>query len=136
MSQHTTSTQTLSAFAGDMKNLKLALELLSSALPERTSARRVTAFVALAHHVTMGHEITLSELAESMGLDREGKPVLGAAYDRVLDPFRGPTKRDPDALDWVTTEEDPDDRRKKYLRLTKEGQKVVHLLASIIGGHT
>lgn len=118
----------------ELGNLKVALFLLSQALPEGTTLRRGAALIAVAHRHAMGHDVTLSEIVEDAGTDREGKPVFGTAPDRVLDNFRSPSKSYPRAVNWITTEEDPDDRRRKYLHLSPEGEKVMSYVAQAVKG--
>ncbi|PXA70407.1 hypothetical protein DMC25_27035 [Caulobacter sp. D4A] len=81
------------------------------------------AFLTVAYLDTMGKSITMSDLRELVGEDNEGQPILGNSVERTLNSFLEPTKRDPEALGWLTHENDADDRRRKYLRLTLEGQE-------------
>lgn len=124
--------EALALSAGEMRKIRKVFEYLAAALPEGTTVRRATAFVALAHLIARGEEVTLSQLAQSVGCDAKGVPIFGTAPDRVLDQFRMPTPSNDKALGWITSEPDPDDRRKKYLSLTLEGARTARKLADIL----
>jgi hypothetical protein len=111
-----------------MSRLSQALRLVAAELPQRTSLRQLLAFVTVAQIAAEGRSVTLSELNEILGDDAAGIPMLGVSFDRVFDTFIEPTRRMPDRLGWCFKEEDPDDLRKKYLRLTPKGWAVAQRL--------
>ena len=73
----------------------------------------------------MGSSITLSDLLAVGGDNAKQQPILGTSAERILVPFLQPTKRDPEAVGWLTATEDEDDRRRKILSLTPKGRAVV-----------
>lgn len=124
--------EALALSAGELRKVRKIFEYLAAALPEGTTVRRATAFVALAHLIARGGEVTLSQLAESVGCGEDGAPIFGTAPDRVLNQFRIPSPGKPAGLGWVSSETDLEDRRRKYLNLTLEGAKVARELADIL----
>lgn len=134
------SSASLRRCAGDLKNFMSALQALSRLLPERTTLRQASAFAGVMYHDAMGFPATLTELSYFLGDDIDGQPLLGSSFERVLDKFKEPGKRDRD-LDvrqrprgWVSAVEDEDDRRRKYLSLTPAGVEVGLQLAAVIRG--
>jgi len=116
----------------DLSMFSAALAAITTELPARTSVRQAMAFVTVAM-LDAGHRsITLSELREVAGEDLAGNPLLSLSVDRIFNTFLAPTKRDPDALDWLYQDLDPDDRRKKYLRLTPKGHEAAKRLVEAI----
>jgi len=107
--------------AGDFERLAAAMKVFAAAVPERTTIRQSLALLLVCYASAMGRSITLSDIQDLAGEDLEGRPLIGQTIERTLDTFRVPTHRTPNALGWVTTEEDPLDRRRKYLKLTAEG---------------
>lgn len=119
--------------ARDLGRLSRALQALAAELPGRTSVRQAMAFVTIAQLDAMGHSVTLTDLRETLGEDLEGAPLLGQSVERILNTFLEPTKRDPDGLGWVYQENDEDDRRRKYLKLTDEGRGAAKRIMEALG---
>ncbi|QOC54171.1 hypothetical protein [Caulobacter vibrioides] len=115
----------LAASASGLERLSVALQAISAEIPGRTSTRQSMAFVTCAYLNSMGRSVTLSELRELIGDDNHGSPILGLSVERTMNAFLEPTKRDPEALGWLRQVPDEDDRRKKYLELTPEGEAAV-----------
>ncbi len=67
----------------------------------------------------------MADLMTSAGDDVDGKAILGRSIERTFGLFMEPTKQNPDGLGWVTQEMDPEDRRKKYPKLTDKGREAV-----------
>lgn len=124
----------LALSATGLSNMSNALQVLAAELPGRTSVRQAMAFVTVAYLNAMNSSVTLTELREIVGADAEGAPLLGQSIDRIFNTFLMPTKRDPDALGWCYQEEDPDDRRKKYLRLTDAGKDAARRITEALAG--
>ena len=101
--------------------LKEALKTLAEALPSRLSIRQALAFIYVAEAEHRGQQITMSDLKEYFG--DEGKSVAN-----TFEVFYDSKDRDPHCVGWVTQENDPSDRRKKFLRLTAEGHRVARML--------
>ncbi|PZR35798.1 MAG: hypothetical protein DI526_05785 [Caulobacter segnis] len=81
------------------------------------------------HHIR-NQSITMADLVQMGGDDERGSPLLGRSLERTFGLFLEPSKVHPDALSWVGQEVDPDDRRRKYLKLSKLGETAV---AKILG---
>ena len=128
-------TSTFTAGTADAcERLSAVMLTLTDLLPPRATTRQACAFFMVATRVAMGSAVTLSELLSMGSDDAEGRPILGTGAERILVPFMEPTKRDPEAVGWLTTTEDEDDRRRKLLALTPKGRAVVQALADIIRG--
>lgn len=108
-------------FAIDFERLAAALALIARAVPDRVTIRQTLGLALVAYADSMGRSITLKDLQELGGYTDDGRRVIGQSIERTMDTFREPNDRNPDALGWVRVEEDPNDRRKKYLRLTPLG---------------
>ena len=109
------------------ERLAAALHAVATEVPARTSLRTATAFLTLAFTSAMGSSLTLTDLKDTMGED-----VIGKTIDRTLNPLMEPTKKDPEALGWISQEMDEDDRRKKYLRLTPKGWAAAERIVAIL----
>lgn len=109
-----------------------ALEALAFELPNRVTIRQVLVFSLIAEKAAMGMDVTIAELREKAGADRHGNDLLGQSIGRSYQVFLEPTKRDPDALGWARIEEDENDRRRKLLRLTKEGEAIALKVAKAL----
>ena len=86
--------------------------------PERLSLPQATFFMLAAVAYLRGGPTTYTDILETMG---ESGQSVRASYGTFL----APSKRYPEALGWLEQEEDHDDRRRKYLKLTKRGQLVI-----------
>lgn len=98
------------------------LNSMAQATPSRTSLRQVLAFITLGREITQGRDVTIADLANINGAGDDGKPIFDASIGRSYGLFLDrPTKDYPEPLGWITLEEDPADRRRKLVRLTKKG---------------
>ena len=109
-----------------------ALELLARELAPRVSIRQVLVFSLIVEKAAMGHDITIAEIRDKAGRDKKGEELLGKSLGRSYQVFLKPTKREPDNLGWCYVEEDENDRRRKLLRLTEEGEAIALRLASAL----
>ncbi len=98
---------------------------MTSITPPRASARQMLAFCIVARANIRNESINLADLMTAGGDDGDGKAILGRSIERTFGLFMEPTRQNPDGLGWVTQELDPDDRRKKYLKLTERGWEAV-----------
>lgn len=109
-----------------------ALLFLAKQIPQRTSLRQTLAFIFVVEKISMGHEVVVADLADIAGDDVNGQPVFGQSINRSHQLLLAPTERDPDGLDWLYTEPDPSDARRKILRLTPKGMEVAQRVAKIL----
>ncbi|WP_343698828.1 hypothetical protein [Caulobacter sp.] len=116
--------------ANELERFASLLAGVTSITPPRTSARQIMAFCMVAMHHIRNQSITLAELTQMGGEDMRGSPILGRSLERTFGLFMEPNRVHPDALSWITQEIDPDDRRRKYLRLSALG---VEAVAKILG---
>lgn len=105
----------LTAFAGDFEHLAAALFALAERAPARLTLRQSLAFSIICYSNAMGRVITMKDLRELT----DG--VIGQSIEKSIQQFFTPSRDYPDGLGWLEQEADPDDRRKKYLRLTPQG---------------
>lgn len=115
---------------GDFEMLAAVLASLSLHCPARTTIRQALFIAAVAHAHAMGRSVTLTDIVQNLGDSNERDevtgevlPMLGKAIERSALVFRAPSRHYPDALSWIEQVADPDDLRKKYLRLTKKGER-------------
>lgn len=115
-----------SPLAGDvvaLAQVSAILELLAKALPSRVSIRQAFAFVIVAERLAAGHDIIVSDLKTIAGDDAFGNPVfdasIGRSYQLLMDE---PSKGYPEPVGWLRLETDPNDKRRKLLRLTAAGE--------------
>jgi hypothetical protein len=127
---HRPPTPAFARFAGDFEMLAAVLASLSLHCPSRTTIRQALFIAAVAHAHAMGRAVTLSDIVQTLGdsnerdeLTGEVLPMLGKAIERSALVFREPSRHYPDALAWIEQVADPDDLRKKYLRLTQKGER-------------
>ncbi|QBX36882.1 hypothetical protein E4M02_04435 [Brevundimonas sp. S30B] len=120
-----TETQTFSQFA-------TALEALAFQLPERVTIRQLLVFAMIVEKVSLGHDITIAALRKEVGKDKSGGDLLGQSIGRSYQIFLKPTKKQPTNLGWAEVEENEDDRRHKFIRLTPEGEAVALRIAKAL----
>jgi hypothetical protein len=109
-----------------------ALQTLAKELPTRVTVRQLLTFAMIVEQVSLGHNITIATIREKAGSDKHGDELLGQSIGRSYQLFLKPTKKEPDALGWAYVEENEDDRREKFLRLTPEGEEVAHKIAKLL----
>lgn len=113
---------TLRTEAWTFSQFATALEMLAYELPNRVTIRQLLVFARIAEEVSLGHNITIADIRAKVGKDKGGDDLLGQSIGRSYQVFLQPTKKEPDSLGWAYVEENEDDRRQKFLRLTKEGE--------------
>lgn len=105
------------------------LEQLAKALPSRVSVRQAFAFLIMAERIAGGHDIIVSDLRELGGTDAYGNPVfdasIGRSYQLLMDE---PSKDYPEPMGWLRLEPDPNDKRRKLLRMTAKGEAMAKSL--------
>lgn len=121
-----------SALANDVTTLAQiggVLEQLAKAMPSRVSVRQAYAFLIVAERLAGGHDIIVSDLREIGGTDAWGKPVFDASIGRSYQLFLDEPSRDyPEPLGWLRLEPDPNDKRRKLLRMTAKGEAMARSL--------
>ncbi|MFN3558931.1 MAG: hypothetical protein ACK4UQ_06550 [Brevundimonas sp.] len=95
----------------------------------RTSGRQILAFLAVAQAEADGKSIMLSDIRDIEGSD--GQPIIGQSIAQTFAMLLDPSEREPRGLGWVRQEVDPDDRRRKYLKLTDKGRAVLESIGGI-----
>lgn len=118
----------------DLIHLANALQVLAREIPPRTSVRQVMAFVAIARFDSLNLSVTLAELRDAMGVDAQGMPLLGQSIERTFATFLPPSEDEPEALDWCYQGADPDDRRRKPLRLSSKGKMMADRIVRVLRG--
>lgn len=105
---------------GELGNLLAFLFYLADEGNDRLTINQAIFFLSVAASDLKGAPMTLTEIME------RGEGVLTKSlkttYKVLLPPTRGYSSI---ALGWIDREPDPDDERKKYLRLTAKGRKVI-----------
>jgi hypothetical protein len=100
---------------------------------DRLTINQVTFFLLAARADARGQALTLNELMEAT----EG--VIGQSvkntYKALLEP-KGRNPKTTTALGWLTRETDPNDERRKYLRLTPLGREIAEAAVLKFCQHT
>lgn len=105
------------------------LELLAKSMPSRVSVRQAFAFLIMSERLAGGHDIIVSDLREIGGTDAWGKQVFDASIGRSYQLFMDEPSRDyPEPLGWLRLETDPNDKRRKLLRMTDQGEAMAKKL--------
>jgi hypothetical protein len=103
---------------------------LADVASDRLSLTQAAFFMLAATADAAGRPATRTQLMQAHG-ERFGGSVRNT-YRQLLEPSRV----FPKALSWLTTEENPDDSREQFLRLTDKGKNVImgalHALEPIV----
>ncbi len=115
---------------GKFEMLAAVLASLSLHCPNRSTVRQALFIACVAHAHAMGRSVTMTDVVTELGDSNERDPVtgevlpmLGKAIERSAGVFMAPSRHYPDGLSWVEQIADPNDLRKKYLRLTRKGER-------------
>lgn len=106
----------------ELRQFNNSLIRLASLAPDRLSLPQAVFFIEAARADLSGQPATFTELR-----DRTGPAIsksLHTTYKVFLDSKNREPKRQT-ALGWLTREIDAEDNRRKYLRLTAKGRRVV-----------
>lgn len=118
----------LYASVGPLASLSAAFLFLAQEGHDRLTINQAAFFLLVAAADARGRPLTLTEIMEAHDLE------LGKSIQNSYKVFLEPHGRSPKdfALGWLTREPDPDDERRKFLRLTPKGEEVAKavLLAS------
>lgn len=113
--------QLLSALP-ELKHFNNALIRLASLAPDRLSLGQAVFFIEAARADLSGQPATFTELRDRTG------PVISRSLHTTYKVFLGTDKREPrrqSALGWLVREIDAEDNRRKYLRLTAKGRRII-----------
>src|SRR5690348_14116229 len=127
----TTSSRRDELFASvkDLASLSATFLYLAEAGNDRLTINQTAFFLLVVAADARGHALTLREIMEAT----DG--VIGKSVQntyKVLLEAEGRHPKTASSLGWLTRETDPDDERRKYLKLTRKGRAVAKgaLLAS------
>jgi hypothetical protein len=113
-------TEGLYEFVKPLASLSAGMLYLAEAGHERLTINQAAFFLLVAAADARGAPLTLQEILDST----EG--IIGRSIQNSYKVLLEPRGRDPKdyALGWLSREVDPDDERRKYLRLTQKGRDV------------
>lgn len=110
----------------DINGVEFLYDALRVAAPHmgpRTSVKQLFAFLAVARAEAMGETILLSDI-RAIEDPATGKSIVDQTIQQTFAVMMEPSDREPKALGWVRQDIDPDDKRRKPLRLTDKGHEV------------
>lgn len=120
------TTQSLGArSARDLEDLGAALAELAARAHDRLTVKQSLFFITVAFAHSMNRSITLTDVMTQFA----GSGSLGGAIRKSYDVFL-PGK----GLGWITQEENEDDRRIKFLKLTDEGLRITNIVLKAMRG--
>lgn len=121
---------------GALRNFSAALIELAEQAPERTTAAQMAFFVLAGMADEAGKPATFTEIKDAVGpaINRSLHTTYKVFLDRVQ--RRSDTDATRQGLGWLTREEDRQDNRRKYLRLTPKGRAVISSLIETMEGQT
>lgn len=105
--------------ASDMRGPSALMLSLAERASDRLSLTQMAFFFLAAHADVKGSPVTRSMLLKEH--DEVFKGSVRNSYRQLLEPAR----RYPKGLGWLTTEENPEDSREQFLRLTSKGRAVL-----------
>lgn len=103
----------------DFADFSAAMIVLAEMAPERMTLSQAIFFVLTATADLAGKDPTYSDVKDAVG-DKINRS-LHTTYRILLEPSRAY----PNGLGWLKQEANPDDNRVKFLRLTREGRRVM-----------
>lgn len=115
----------------ELRSFSAGLLVLTELCSERMSMGQVTFFLFAGLADLAGRPATFTELRELIG------PTMSRSLHTTYKVFLGSTEREQRrqvALGWLMRELDPSDNRRKYLRLTQEGRRVMAEVVRAVTG--
>lgn len=112
----------LSGALSELRHFNAILVRLAALAPERLSLAQAVFFIEAARADLSGKPATFTELREKTG------PAISKSLHTTYKVFLGAKDREPKrqaALGWLARETDPTDNRRKYLRLTATGYRII-----------
>lgn len=118
----------------DLRTFSAGLIELAEQAPERTTAAQMAFFLLAGMADAVGKPATFTEIKDAVGpaINRSLHTTYKVFLDRIQ--RRSDTDVTRQGLGWLTREEDPEDNRKKYLRLTPTGRAVLRSLTTTLTG--
>jgi hypothetical protein len=124
------SAATLTLSLNEFRIFSTALMHVAELVPERTTTSQLTFFLFAAMADIRNTPTTFNEIREAVG------PSIGRSlhttYRVFLDGNRSSDHNRAKGLEWLRTETDPHDNRRKYLHLTEKGKAVLQGVADIM----
>lgn len=119
---------------GDLRSFSAALIELAEQAPERTTAAQMAFFLLAGMSDAVGKPATFTEIKDAVGpaINRSLHTTYKVFLDRVQ--RRSDTDVTRAGLGWLTREEDKQDNRRKYLKLTPKGRAVISSLIETLKG--
>lgn len=112
----------LSGALSELRHFNAILLRLAALAPERLSLAQAVFFIEAARADLSGKPATFTELREKTG------PAISKSLHTTYKVFLSAQDREPKrqaALGWLARETDPTDNRRKYLRLTATGYRII-----------
>lgn len=118
------------ASIADLHAFSAGMIMLAEISPERMTLSQCAFFLTAAFADKAGRAVTFTDIKDALG-DSINKS-LHTTYKVLLTEGRNRDgKREP-GLGWLSREVDPTDNRRKYLKLTQRGHRVLNELAVAI----
>lgn len=124
----------LATHVSELRDFSAALIELAEQAPERTTVAQMAFFVLTGMADAAGKPATFTEIKEAVGpsINRSLHTTYKVFLDRVQ--RRSDSDATRQGLGWLTREEDQEDNRRKYLRLTPKGRAVLTSLLKTLRG--
>lgn len=113
-----------------LRNFSAGLIVLAELSPRQITLAQGAFFLTAALADRAGRAASFTDLKETLGL--EVNRSLHTTYKVFLKEGRVRGGERTEGLGWLTAELDPTDHRRKFLRLTKSGQRVIDEVAAAI----
>lgn len=123
----TTSSASLSTHVGELASASAFMLFLAEAGGDRLTISQAAFFMLAAAGDARGRPLTMTDLME------DAKGIIGPSVANTYKVLLEPTKTHPIGLSWLKREPDPDDERRKYLRLTDKGRSVARAALLALG---
>ena len=104
---------------------------LAQRAPDRLTISQLSFFLSAAIADRSGRPATFVEIREELG--GTVSKSLHTTYKVFLDGSRRSEREKRTGLNWLETETDPNDNRRKFLRLTRKGSRVLNDAFPILG---
>lgn len=134
MNSRSRRSDTLTLRVGDLTDFSTALIVLAELAPERTTMAQMTFFLVAATADLAGKPATFSSIKEAVGplVNKSLHTTYKVFLDKPLKRSDYESKRE--GLGWLSREENPQDNREKFLRLTAQGRNIIAELLEAIDG--
>lgn len=113
-----------------LRNFSAGLIVLAEIAPRQLTLAQAAFFLTAALADRAGRAASFTDLKETLGL--EVNRSLHTTYKIFLKEGRRREGQRVEGLGWLTAELDPTDNRRKFLRLTRTGQRIIDEVAAAI----